>query len=334
MRLALVGLPGCGKSTLGRQLARRLGLPFIDADAEIESRIGMPIRQYFEMEGEAAFREIETQAVEELCRRDEFVLATGGGAVLKPQNREVLSRCCTVVYLRANPEDLCGASGMTPRGRCSRSRTGSRACRSLRTNVTSLYSEVADFVIETGHPSPKTILNMIAMQIELAQVAGTGQFAPAAAGANRPAEAVPRLSPPSGAGSELPEAHLASSIGQSPSNRATEGTTFERAKVDLGDRAYEITIDGKLLGEPLTFGAIPAGGVAAIVTNTTVDPLYGDRLAATLASRHRKLIRVVLPDGDLHKDWASLDQIFDALLRNASIANRRSSRSAAASSAT
>ncbi len=92
---------------------------------------------------------------------------------------------------------------------------------------------------------------------------------------------------------------------------------MERVKVDLGDRAYEITIDGKLLGEPLTFGAIPAGGIAAIVTNTTVDPLYGDRLAATLASRHRKLIRVVLPDGESHKDWASLDQIFDALLTNA-----------------
>ncbi len=182
MRLALVGLPGCGKSTLGRQLARRLGLPFIDADAEIESRIGMPIRQYFEMEGEAAFREIETQAVEELCRRDEFVLATGGGAVLKPQNREVLSRCCTVVYLRASPEDLWRRLRHDTKRPLLQVQDGLARLQKLAHEREPLYSEVADFVIETGHPSPKTILNMIAMQIELAQVAGTGQFAPAAAG--------------------------------------------------------------------------------------------------------------------------------------------------------
>lgn len=177
----MVGLPGCGKSTLGRQLARRLGLPFIDADVEIESRIGMPIRQFFEVEGEAAFRAIEAQAIEDLCHRDTFVLATGGGSVLRPQNRQVLGARCTVVYLRASPEDLWRRLRHDTKRPLLQVKDGFARLQKLALEREPFYSEVADFVIETGHPSPKTILNMIAMQVELAQVAGSGHFAREAA---------------------------------------------------------------------------------------------------------------------------------------------------------
>ena len=83
MILSLVGMPGSGKSTAGRQLARRLGLPFLDSDQLIEQRLGCSIREYFAREGEAAFRDVEERVIGELVRATTAVVATGGGAVLR-----------------------------------------------------------------------------------------------------------------------------------------------------------------------------------------------------------------------------------------------------------
>jgi shikimate kinase len=106
MIVALVGLPGSGKSTVGRQLARRLSLPYADADHAIEQRLGCSIRDFFEREGEDAFRDVEEQVLDELTQRPSLVLSTGGGAVLRPANREHLHARTQVVYLHATPEDL------------------------------------------------------------------------------------------------------------------------------------------------------------------------------------------------------------------------------------
>ncbi len=106
--IALVGLPGGGKSTVGRQLARRLGWPFVDSDTVLEERLGMPIRQFFDVHGEAAFRDHEEAVIDELSRAGDGVkvLATGGGALLREANRQHLKSRCTVVYLRSSPEEL------------------------------------------------------------------------------------------------------------------------------------------------------------------------------------------------------------------------------------
>ncbi len=97
MSISLIGLPGGGKSTVGRQLARRLGARFLDADTVLEERIGMPIRSFFDAHGEAAFRDMEEQIVDELTsgpapegQPSALVLATGGGAVLREPNRKRL----------------------------------------------------------------------------------------------------------------------------------------------------------------------------------------------------------------------------------------------------
>src|SRR3954468_14139157 len=95
--LLLVGLPGSGKSTVGRGLARRVGLPFIDSDHAIEQRLGCSIREYFAREGEAAFRDIEQQVLAEISGGATCVLATGGGAVLRQANREILRAAGHVV---------------------------------------------------------------------------------------------------------------------------------------------------------------------------------------------------------------------------------------------
>ncbi|MFY7905289.1 MAG: shikimate kinase, partial [Burkholderiaceae bacterium] len=85
--LVLVGLPGSGKSTVGRQLARRLNIPFVDSDHAVEERLGCSIREYFEREGEDRFRDIESEVLDDLTRHHRGVLATGGGSVLRAINR-------------------------------------------------------------------------------------------------------------------------------------------------------------------------------------------------------------------------------------------------------
>jgi 3-dehydroquinate synthase len=84
--------------------------------------------------------------------------------------------------------------------------------------------------------------------------------------------------------------------------------------IALGDRSYDIAIGAGLIGQAATWEGLPAAAAALVVTNTTVAPLYGERLRAALAGRYRSVFEVVLPDGEDHKDWTTLNRIFDALL--------------------
>ncbi len=101
----------------------------------------------------------------------------------------------------------------------------------------------------------------------------------------------------------------------SPSMQTTPGLAgIQRVPIDLGERSYPILIGSGLLADPAAFDAVAAGADALIVTNTTVAPLYGERLARALAPRHRRVYQLPLPDGEQHKDWATLNLVFDALL--------------------
>jgi shikimate kinase len=99
----LVGLMGAGKTTVGRQLARRLGRPFFDSDHEIVARTGVAIPTIFEIEGEDGFRRREAQTIAELTASQNMVMATGGGVVLNPENRRLLHETGWVVYLNVPP---------------------------------------------------------------------------------------------------------------------------------------------------------------------------------------------------------------------------------------
>jgi shikimate kinase len=166
--ISLIGMPGGGKSTVGRQLARRLDRRFVDSDAEIERRVGMPIRAWFEAEGEERFRDVEQAVVAELVEQHGIVLATGGGVVLRPANREALRRASTVVYLRSTPEELFRRLRHDTHRPLLQVKDPLRKLRELHRARDPLYRETAHFVIETGRPSVQTLVNMILMQLELA----------------------------------------------------------------------------------------------------------------------------------------------------------------------
>ena len=102
----LVGLMGAGKTTVGRQLAKRLGFAFADSDHEIETRTGVKIPVIFDLEGEVGFRQREAQIIAELCAQQHLVLATGGGAVLNPDTRRRLNDTGWVIYLNVPPAML------------------------------------------------------------------------------------------------------------------------------------------------------------------------------------------------------------------------------------
>lgn len=161
-------MPGSGKSTVGRQLGRRLRLPFFDSDQVIEERLGCSIREYFAREGEAAFRDLEEQVLDQLTAGPGCVLATGGGAVLRPANRERLRQRGKVVYLRSTPEEIQRRLRHDTTRPLLQVADPLARLRALYAERDPLYRDCAQFVIETGRPTVPTLVNMIAMQLELA----------------------------------------------------------------------------------------------------------------------------------------------------------------------
>ncbi|OYW33613.1 MAG: shikimate kinase [Methyloversatilis sp. 12-65-5] len=159
--IILVGLMGAGKTTVGRQLARRLRKRFVDCDHEIEARTGVSIPTIFEIEGEAGFRRRESAVIESLAQESGLVLATGGGAVLDPMNRKHLKAGGWVVYLDVPPDVLwhrTRGDRNRPLLQVEDPRSRVRELHGIRDP---LYREVADFVAESGLGSPLTIVRQL-----------------------------------------------------------------------------------------------------------------------------------------------------------------------------
>jgi shikimate kinase len=168
--IVLVGMPGSGKSTVGRQLARRLAFSFVDSDHVIEQRAGCSIPDYFAREGEAAFRDLEEAVIADLTQRPSGVIATGGGAVLRPVNRERLRAAGQVIYLRSTPEEIFRRLRHDTNRPLLQVADPLGRLRKMYEERDPIYRETAHFVIETGRPSVSTLVNMVLMQLELAGV--------------------------------------------------------------------------------------------------------------------------------------------------------------------
>ena len=273
----LVGLMGAGKTTIGRLLARRLDMTFIDSDHEIEARTGATIPWIFEIEGEASFRRREADVIRELTAQNGIVLATGGGAVLNPASRALLAERGTVIYLRASVSSILARTAHDKNRPLLQTADPRRKLEDLTAQREPLYREIADMVIDTGRPNVQSMVQTILDQLD------------------------------------------ADNAAREQANAKT--TMNEQAcislNVELGDRSYPIAIGRGLLDDTSLLNRhIGGSGKVAIVTNTTVAPLYLDKVAGPLRAAGREVVPIILRDGEEFKNWESLNEVFDALLAN------------------
>ena len=269
---------GAGKTTIGRILARKLGKRFVDSDHEIEARTGASIPWIFEIEGEESFRRRESEVIRDLCAEGGMVLATGGGAVLSEGNRALLKSCGTVVYLRANVNSIMVRTAHDKNRPLLQTADPRRKLEELTAQREPLYREIADLVIDTGRPNVQSMVQTILDQLEALEATRRARCAAA-------------------------------------TSSMTRQSTIS-LNVELGDRSYPISIGPDLLADPALLARHIQGRQVAIVSNTTVAPLYLERVAAPLRAAGREVIEIVLPDGEQYKTMESLMQVFDALLAN------------------
>lgn len=161
----LVGMMGAGKTTVGRLLARRLKLRFLDSDHEIERRCGAAVPLIFDIEGEAGFRARESAVLAELTALEGVVLATGGGAVLAAENRRLLAAGGTVVYLRAQAEDLFERVRQDRNRPLLATADPLARLRTLYVERDPLYRSVANLVIDTGRQSVQALVRALIDQL-------------------------------------------------------------------------------------------------------------------------------------------------------------------------
>jgi len=164
-RIFLVGPMGAGKSTIGRLLARALKLEFIDADTEIEQRTGADIPWIFDVEGEPGFRDREQQVIDELTQRNRVVLATGGGVVLRAENRRALSSRGFVIYLKTSLDEQLRRTGGDRKRPLLNVDDPERVLRELTEQRHPLYAEIADLSIESDSSSPKVVAQRVLAQL-------------------------------------------------------------------------------------------------------------------------------------------------------------------------
>lgn len=157
---------GAGKSTIGRLLAKELKLSFKDSDKEIEQRTGANIPWIFDVEGEAGFREREQAVIGELCKLDGVVLATGGGAVLRPENRAALHAGGRVVYLHTSVEQQLDRTSRDRNRPLLRTADPGKVLADLLRIRDPLYREIADVIIETDERPPRMVVREILERLE------------------------------------------------------------------------------------------------------------------------------------------------------------------------
>jgi shikimate kinase/3-dehydroquinate synthase len=285
---------GAGKTTIGRILARKLGKRFIDSDHEIEARTGASIPWIFEIEGEDSFRRREAEVIRDLCSEDGLVLATGGGAVLNAQTRAHLAARGTVIYLRANVHSIMLRVLNDKNRPLLQTADPRRRLEELMAQREPLYREIASLVIDTGRPNVQSMVQTILDQLDLLEASRLAQAHASDLSMNF---------------SSTPGSTLSSTAASTP-------PAAFALNVDLGERSYPIAIGANLLSDPALLARHIQGRQVAIVTNTTVAPLYLEAVAAPLRAAGLEVIEIILPDGEQYKNHASLMQIFDALLAN------------------
>jgi shikimate kinase len=206
----VIGMMGSGKTTVGKRLAARLGVPFVDTDAEVVSRAGMTVPEIFADRGEAGFRAAESAVLADLAGRSApTVIAVAGGAVLADSNREVLRAAGTIVWLRARPETIIGRIG-DGRGRPLLQDDPAERIRTYDALRRPIYSALADLVVDVDGRGPRSVLEQCLRTLRAAGAVPSAESA-----------AVPSTEPAAGpaAGPSAGPAVTESPVAESPPDR-------------------------------------------------------------------------------------------------------------------
>ena len=164
--LLLVGMMGSGKTTMGRLLAKHLGKVFVDSDEEIIKRTGVTIPHIFDVEGESGFRLRETAALRNLVKRDNMVLATGGGAVLDEQNRTMLQQNGIVIYLKASVHDLWHRTRHDRNRPLLQTSNPHARLTEIFQQRDPLYQQVSDLIAQSGKQSVHALMLQLVEEID------------------------------------------------------------------------------------------------------------------------------------------------------------------------
>ena len=274
--IILVGMMGAGKTTVGKALANSLGKEFVDSDHEIQERTGVKIPVIFEIEGETGFRKRESEVLVELVKKNNIVLATGGGAVLNQENRRLLEQNGIVIYLRASVNDLYRRTRHDKNRPLLQTQNLFARLNELYVQRDALYRETAHVIIDSGKQGVRYLVQKLINKL------------------------------------------IAINFNSIKQN--SHQNTMQTISVDFTPstekRSYPIHIGHGILEQAdLILSCLPQKRVA-IVSNTTIAPLYMEKLRTALDKNGVVSIPIILPDGEVHKNWATLNLIFDALLKN------------------
>lgn len=289
INIFLVGLMGSGKTTVGKALAKQLKKKFVDSDHEIEARTGVSISMIFEIEGEASFRQREAEVIADLTSRENIVLATGGGAILNEQSRRFLHERGTVIYLRAAISSILYRTRYDKTRPLLRTSDPRKKLEELEAQREPLYKEVAHIIVDTGRPNIQNLMQTILGQLP-ASVSQIEQ----------------QISDFSNSNSAHPARELESQLAPI------------QVDVELDERSYPIVIGSNVLSDQRQLSKLIQGKTVTVVSNNIVAPLYLHQLEKTLEKLGKAVKSIILPDGEEHKNWQSLMQIFDELLKEKS----------------
>lgn len=274
--IILVGMMGAGKTTIGKALSVLLNKDFVDSDHEIQDRTGVKIPVIFEIEGEAGFRKRESEVLADLVKKRNMILATGGGAVLSRENREALRQNGVVIYLRASVNDLYRRTRHDKNRPLLQTKNLLERLNELHAQRDAYYRETAHIIMDSGKQGVRFLIQKLI--------------------------------------------HKLTSFDFQEFNRNHHQNNMQTITVDFATvsekRSYPIYIGYGILNQiDLVLSHIPQMRVA-IISNETVAPLYLGELTAALAKKNIAVIPIILPDGEVHKNWQTLNVIFDALLKN------------------
>jgi len=294
--IALVGLMGAGKTSVGRRLALRLGLPFRDADHEIEAAAGMPISDIFAAYGEPYFRDGERRVIARLLQDGPQVLGTGGGAFMSEETRSRIAETGLSVWLKADLDTLMRRVRKRSNRPLLKTPDPEGTMRQLMSAREPVYA-LADLTVESREAPHERVVQEIVHALD----AWLSEEETRLTVLSHPTAREPGLGGPS-----TPRAPAVGDAAPEPDST--------NVHVPLGDRAYDILIGRGRLDEAGWRAKALGARAAAIVADETVAARYAERLAGILGRHDLRTSIVTVPPGESSKSYAMLARVCDAIL--------------------